>query len=108
MGFNADLVRPKIGYSLFDELGYFSESECQRIKEIMDGKSFMDFDVSWSNQAGNCILIVATDYYNNPTREDAEEVKRFFISCFMRESVRVVEEVKKFVTKRFIEESLGI
>ena len=87
MAFNANILKRE--YSLFDELGYFCESECQRIKEIMDGKTFMNFTVGWSNCAGNCALIVSTDYYNNPTEEDEKEVKNFFISCFMREAVRL-------------------
>lgn len=58
----------------FPELGYFTEKSCERIKKVMDGKTFMNFRVSWSNFAGNCTLIICTDY------EDTEEnIKSFFL-----------------------------
>ena len=58
----------------FRELGYFTEKSCERIKKVMDGKTFMNFRVSWSNFAGNCTLIICTDY------EDTEEnIKSFFL-----------------------------
>ena len=61
---------------IFDELGFFSEQTCQRIKEKLDGATYMNFHVKWSNCAGNCNLIVTTDY-------DApeQEVKNFFLHC---------------------------
>ena len=46
----------------FEELGYFAERECQALKDCLQGFSYMDFDIKWSNYAGNCTLIVATDY----------------------------------------------
>lgn len=59
----------------FEELGYFTESTMEKIKEIMDGESFMNFEVAWSNCAGNCTLIVKTDY------EDTEEnIKGMFLA----------------------------
>lgn len=58
----------------FRELGYFTEKSCERIKKVMDGKTFMNFRVGWSNFAGNCTLIISTDY------EDTEEnIKSFFL-----------------------------
>lgn len=59
----------------FEELGYFCESDCKAIKETMDGYSYMNFNVSWSNQAGNCILSVSTDY-----EDEAQNIKNFFIA----------------------------
>ena len=79
-----DLVELMMPEYYLDELGYFCESECQRIKEIMDGKTYMNFLVRWSNYAGNCTLVVKTNY-----EADATEIKNFFISCFMREAVRL-------------------
>lgn len=60
----------------FEELGYFSERECEAIKEQLQGYSYMNFDIAWSNCAGNCTLIVRTNY------EDSEkEIKNFFLHC---------------------------
>lgn len=64
---------------IFSELGYFQVRECEAIKEEMQGKTCMNFDVTWSNCAGNCTLIIRTDC------EDAEQViKNFFLSCALR------------------------
>lgn len=60
----------------FKELGYFTERECQAIKECLQGRSYMNFDIVWSNQAGNCILILRTDY-----DDTAENIKSFFLHC---------------------------
>jgi len=66
------------------EFGYFTKGECEIVKDIMDGASYMDFRVAYSNYAGNCTLIIKTDY-------DApeEEIKRFFISCLIGEFCRI-------------------
>lgn len=60
----------------FEELDYFCESDCKAIKELMQGRSYMNFDVSWCNNAGNCILNVSTDYDDEP-----QNIKNFFIAC---------------------------
>lgn len=60
----------------FEELGYFAERECEKIKECLQGYSFMNFDISWSNCAGNCTLVVKTDY-----DDTAENIKNFFLHC---------------------------
>lgn len=39
----------------FEELGYFAERECKAIKDSLQGYSYMNFDISWSNWAGNCV-----------------------------------------------------
>jgi hypothetical protein len=58
----------------FPELGYFTEDTCERIKATMDNRTYMNFRVSWSNHAGNCTLMIYTDY------EDTEEhIKQFFL-----------------------------
>ena len=60
----------------FEELGYFTRSTCEKIKERLQGYSYMNFDISWSDCVGNCILIVKTDY------DDTEEnIKNFFLHC---------------------------
>ena len=65
---------------IFTELGYFTEKECEKMKMALDGKTFMNFSITWSNWAGNCTLIVRTDY------EDTEvNIKRFFIYVALSE-----------------------
>ena len=60
----------------FEELGYFAERECKAIKDSLQGYSYMNFDISWSNWAGNCTLLVATDY-----EAEEKEIKDFFLHC---------------------------
>lgn len=60
----------------FEELGYFAERDCEAIKECLQGYSFMNFDIAWSNWAGNCTLIVKTDY-----EAEEKEIKDFFLHC---------------------------
>ena len=75
------------------ELGYFTESECRQIKKLLDGVSFMKFEIGYSNYAGNCTLIVKTDYdvsnlnsertydaLDIPRTEETERVKNFFLN----------------------------
>lgn len=65
---------------IFEELGYFCEPDCKKIQEAMNGKTYMNFQVSYSNYASNCTLIVRTDY------EDTEEhIKNFFLHCLITE-----------------------
>lgn len=65
---------------VFTELGFFTKDSCERIKKAMEGRTFMNFKISWSNCAGNCTLIVATDY------EDTEEhIKSFFLYAALTE-----------------------
>lgn len=61
---------------VFNELGYFCKSQCEAIKEAMQGATFMNFDISYSNCAGNCTLIIETDY-----EATEQEIKNFFIAC---------------------------
>jgi hypothetical protein len=60
---------------VFDELGFFSPDTCERIKAAMDGRTFMNFKVKYSNCAGNCTLIVATEC----TDYDEKDVKSLFL-----------------------------
>lgn len=59
---------------VFTELGYFSARECQAIKDTLEGQTFMRFHIKWSSHAGNCTLIVATDYESTE-----DEIKHFFL-----------------------------
>jgi len=46
----------------FEELGYFTAGDIHRIAAKLNGKTFMRFKVGYSSCAGNCTLIVYTDY----------------------------------------------
>lgn len=63
---------------IFTELGYFSERDCKAIKKAMDGQTFMNFEVAWSNWAGNCTLIIKTDYADTESN-----IKAMFVSSLM-------------------------
>lgn len=64
---------------IFEELGFFSIKECERIKECLQGKTYMNFDIAWSNNVGNCTLIIKTDY-----NDTEEKIKNFFIGYALR------------------------
>lgn len=70
---------------LGNELGNLCESDCKSIKAIMDGETYYKFSVSWSNYAGNCQLIVKTDY----PAESEDEVKRMFIYAYFTKSAGI-------------------
>ena len=38
--------------------GYFTEGYCKKIQEKMNGATYMNFDITYSNCCGNCTLIV--------------------------------------------------
>ena len=56
---------------VFNELGYFTERQIEAIKDELDMASYMSFNVSSSNCAGNRTLIVSTNY-----EADEEEIKK--------------------------------
>ena len=64
------------------QLGYFTESECIALKNKMDGKTFLKFNVSWSNNAGNCTLVFSTDIEYEDTPEN---ITNFFIHTALSE-----------------------
>lgn len=55
--------------------GYFSATVCEKIKAKMDGKTFMNFEVSFSNCCGNCSLIVRGE------ADTEQELQEMFIHC---------------------------
>lgn len=67
------------------DLGFFCREECEAIARAMDGKTFMNFKVRCSSMAGNCTLIVETDYDAEP-----EEIRRFFLNCALAELAKRV------------------
>lgn len=72
---------------LGNELGNLCVDDCKSIKTIMDDATFYKFKVSWSNYAGNCQLIVKTDY----PAESEDEVKRMFISAYFTKSAGIAK-----------------
>ena len=65
---------------VFDELGFFSPDTCERIKAAMDNRTYMDFRVSWSNHAGNCTLMICTDF-----EVTEEQINSFFLYAALTE-----------------------
>ena len=61
---------------IFTDLGFFSPMTCEKIKKAMDGRTFMNFKVEYSNCAGNCTLIICTNYEGTES-----EIKNFFLHC---------------------------
>ena len=66
---------------VFTELGFFTQKNCERIKNAMEGRTYMHFHISWSNCAGNCTLIVATDY--NETEEHIKQLFLYAVCCLL-------------------------
>lgn len=69
---------------VFNELGYFTESQIEAIKDELDMASYMSFNVSSSNCAGNRTLIVSTDY-----EAGEEEIKNMFLHCALSSICRL-------------------
>lgn len=61
--------------------GYYTERQCEKIKEKMQGKTFFNFDITYSNNAGNCSLIVKSDIIGYTS----EELKEMFVFCCISE-----------------------
>lgn len=87
---------------LGEDLGNLCERDCQTVKKLMDGKSFYRFEVSWSNYAGNCQLIVKTGYKGaNPL-----EVKKMFMAVYLTETASVARRFE--VMKQFLMHKLAL
>lgn len=54
---------------------YFTESQCKRLKEKLQGKTFLKFDISYYSRGVNCTLIVRSDN----TNYNLQELKEMFI-----------------------------
>lgn len=61
--------------------GYFTKEQCEQIIKKMQGKSFLRFEISYSNNAVNCTLIVRS----NNTCYTSQELKSIFIYCCISE-----------------------
>ena len=74
---------------VMSDFGYLSERDCKEIKKRCEGTS-MHIEVSWSNCAGNCTLILTADAENSE-----EEVRGMFIFhalCVISELSRRLEQ----------------
>ena len=81
---------------IMNELGFLSEQDCQRIKRAMDGKSYLQFEVAWSNCAGNCTLIVRV---GDESRTD-NEVRRLFLGVLSH--LFADDEAKNFILNEYV------
>ena len=66
----------------FSELGYLSARDCEALATALNGKSFMNFKVSYSNYAGNCTLIVAVGTITAEQYSEAEIRSMFLHVAF--------------------------
>ena len=57
--------------------GYFSDNECKRIVEVLEGVSYFRFHIEYGGMAGNNSIIV-TSQIKDHTDED---LKNMFIFC---------------------------
>ena len=61
--------------------GYFTQNQCEQIIKKMQGKSFFGFEISYSNNASNCTLIVRS----NTPGYTSQELKDMFVYCCISE-----------------------
>lgn len=73
-----------MGEYVFSELGYFTEKQCHAIKDVMQGETYMHFDIAWSNHAGNCTLIVRSNYETNPRK-----IQELFLHCVLGQILKL-------------------
>lgn len=85
---------------IFEELGYLSEVACKTLEKVMNGKSFYDFKVKYSNFAGNCTLIVRSE--NEGVQPD--EVGTMFLHCSVEELAHMARMKK--ILETYIKESV--
>lgn len=62
----------------FEELGTFTGKEIENIKKALEGKSYMEFQITSCCQYGNYTLGVRTF---NKGVESKEELKNMFLHC---------------------------
>ena len=62
--------------------GYFSVNQCERIKEIMQGKTFFKFNIEFGGCGTQNQTIIVSSQNENYT---AEELKEMFIYACLKE-----------------------
>lgn len=63
--------------------GYFLKSEAEKIKEIMTGKTYHHFKVDYSNECGNCTIVVESNEYEENEYDTKEEYQKALEDDFM-------------------------
>lgn len=63
--------------------GYFTEEQAKKIKEKMQGKTYLKFNVDYSNEAGNCAIVVTTDNYDENEYDTPYEFRQALREDFM-------------------------
>jgi hypothetical protein len=73
-------MKNKIEITL-QELGYFTVGECEAIKDVCEG-TYMHIEVKWCNYAGNCTLIICSDYQDDDLTEEetVQAIKNMFFA----------------------------
>lgn len=61
--------------------GYFTKSAAEKLVEKLSGKTYMNFEISFSNECGNCTLIVET----KRPKTSKKELKEMFIFSALSE-----------------------
>ena len=58
--------------------GYFSKDVCEKLKEKLSGQTYMNFQIGYSNCAGNCTLMISTNYPDT-TEEELHDMFLHFV-----------------------------
>lgn len=66
--------------------GYYSNSEAQRIKEVLDGKTYYDFEVQYGGVAGNNTVTIIT-FYEQTADENLEEEFQSMVISYIASSL---------------------
>ena len=79
----------------FTELGYFQKRDCEAIKERLQGKTFLKFDIRWSSYAGNCTLVVQSgiEAHADGSEVTDEELVGMFLHVALGEIGAIMREV---------------
>jgi hypothetical protein len=67
--------------------GFFSKNQCERIKEIMQGKTFYNFNIQYGGWGGNNTLLVSSEIEGYTSKE----LKEMFIYACLTELARVTD-----------------
>lgn len=81
---------------IFEELGFFSEQTCKGLQKVLDGKTFYDLKVKYSNYASNCTLIVRSDHPD----ATPDEVGKMAVRLALDELSELAR--KKFILETYI------
>lgn len=66
--------------------GYFTENQAKTLVKALEGKTIMNFRVTYGNACGNCTVTVSTDY-----KTSKKELQEFVISYAFSELARLTK-----------------